>query len=135
VRLALLAEAEAELDDAATWYDDRSEGLGDGFMDVAREALALVVDSPETWPLWPRALARLPPIRRFDCHAFPMRSHIKHRFRPPGWTSCNAPRSATQSGSTCTRPPVAQFASTTKSGRCATPSPEITRAALPLAAA
>jgi hypothetical protein len=51
MRLALLAEAEAELDDAATWYDDRSEGLGDEFMDVAREAMALVVDSPETWPL------------------------------------------------------------------------------------
>jgi hypothetical protein len=28
VRLALLAEAEAELEAAATWYDDRSEGLG-----------------------------------------------------------------------------------------------------------
>jgi len=71
VRLALLAEAEAELDDAATWYDDRSEGLGDEFMDVAREAMALVVDSPETWPLWPGAPARLPPIRRFRLPRFP----------------------------------------------------------------
>lgn len=71
MRLALLAEAEAELDDAATWYDDRSEGLGDEFMDVAREAMALVVDSPETWPLWPGALARLPPIRRFRLPRFP----------------------------------------------------------------
>ena len=52
MRLALLAEAEAELEDAATWYDDRSEGLGDEFMDVAREAMLLIVDSPETWPLW-----------------------------------------------------------------------------------
>lgn len=66
MRLALLAEAEAELDNAATWYDDRSEGLGDEFMDVAREAMALVVDSPETWPLWPGAPARLPPIRRLE---------------------------------------------------------------------
>jgi hypothetical protein len=41
VRLALLAEAEAELDDAATWYDDRSGGLGDELMDVSREAMAL----------------------------------------------------------------------------------------------
>ena len=40
MRLALLAEAEAELDDAATWYDDRSEGLGDEFISVAREAMA-----------------------------------------------------------------------------------------------
>ena len=42
MRLALLAEAEAELEDAATWYDDRSEGLGDEFMDVAREAMVLI---------------------------------------------------------------------------------------------
>lgn len=44
MRLALLAEAEAELDDAATWYDDRSEELGDEFMDVSREAMMLIVD-------------------------------------------------------------------------------------------
>lgn len=71
MRLALLAEAEAELDDAATWYDDRSEGLGDEFMDVSREAMMLIVDSPETWPLWPKAPARLPPIRRFLLPRFP----------------------------------------------------------------
>lgn len=40
-------------------------------MDVAREAMALVVDSPETWPLGPGALARLPPIRRFRLPRFP----------------------------------------------------------------
>ena len=71
MRLALLAEAEAELDDAATWYDDRSEGLGDEFMDISREAMMLIVDSPETWPLWPKAPARLPPIRRFLLPRFP----------------------------------------------------------------
>jgi len=71
VRLALLAEAEAELEDAATWYDDRSEGLGDEFMDVAREAMMLIVDSPETWPIWPKAPPRLPPIRRFLLPRFP----------------------------------------------------------------
>jgi toxin ParE1/3/4 len=71
VRLALLAEAEAELENAATWYDDRSEGLGDEFMDVAREAMMLIVDSPETWPLWPGVPAHLPPIRRFLLPRFP----------------------------------------------------------------
>jgi hypothetical protein len=55
VRLALLAEAEAELEAAATWYDDRSKGLGDEFLGVAREALTLIVESPETWPPWPKA--------------------------------------------------------------------------------
>lgn len=71
MRLALLAEAEAKLDDAATWYDDRSEGLGDEFMDVSREAMMPIVDSPDTWPLWPKAPARLPPIRRFLLPRFP----------------------------------------------------------------
>jgi hypothetical protein len=71
VRLALLAEAEAELDDAATWYDDRSEGLGDEFMSVAREAMMLLVESAETWPVWPGAPARIPPIRRFLLPRFP----------------------------------------------------------------
>lgn len=71
MRLALLAEAEAELDDAATWYDDRSEGLGDEFMSVAREAMLLIVDSAETWPLWPGAPARIPPVRRFLLPRFP----------------------------------------------------------------
>ncbi len=71
MRLALLAEAEAELDDAATWYDDRSEGLGDEFMSVAREAMMLLVESAETWPVWPGAPARIPPIRRFLLPRFP----------------------------------------------------------------
>ena len=71
MRLALLAEAEAELDDAATWYDDRSEGLGDEFISVAREAILLIAESAETWPLWPGAPARIPPIRRFLLPRFP----------------------------------------------------------------
>jgi hypothetical protein len=71
VRLALLAEAEAELDDAATWYDDRSEGLGDEFLAVAREAMSLVTESPETWTHWPGVPARIPPIRHFMLPRFP----------------------------------------------------------------
>lgn len=50
MRLALLAEAEAELENAAAWYDDRSEGLGDEFLSVAREAAHLIAESAETWP-------------------------------------------------------------------------------------
>ena len=71
MRLALLAEAEAELEAAATWYDDRSEGLGDEFVAVAREAMMLVVEAPESWPVWPEAPARIPPIRRFLMPRFP----------------------------------------------------------------
>ncbi len=50
MRLALHAEAEAELDAAATWYDERSEGLGDELMVVARESMMLI-------PRFPYALA------------------------------------------------------------------------------
>ena len=71
MRLALLAEAEAELEDAAAWYDDRSEGLGEEFLSVAREAAHLIAESAETWPMWPGAPARIPPIRRFLLPRFP----------------------------------------------------------------
>jgi hypothetical protein len=40
-------------------------------MNVAHEAMMLIVDAPETWPLWPGAPARLPPIRRFRLPRFP----------------------------------------------------------------
>jgi hypothetical protein len=43
VRLALLAEAESELDDAAAWYDDQRPGLGD-------ELLAVDLAKPRTPP-------------------------------------------------------------------------------------
>ena len=55
MRLALLAEAEVELDEAATWYDDRSEGLGDEFISVAREAMLLIADSAERDRNWDAA--------------------------------------------------------------------------------
>jgi hypothetical protein len=43
VRLALLAEASAELQDAATWYDDQSEGL-DEFIALARACAGRLSD-------------------------------------------------------------------------------------------
>lgn len=71
MRLALLAEAEAELEHAATWYDDQSDGLGDELVVIAREAMVVVAESPDTWPAWPGAPARIPPIRRFLLPRFP----------------------------------------------------------------
>ncbi len=71
MRLALHAEAEAELDAAVTWYDERNEGLGYEFMDVVREAMMFIADTPETWPLWAGAPTRNPPVRRFELPRFP----------------------------------------------------------------
>jgi len=43
--------AEAELFEAARWYDDRSPGLGGAFVDAVREATARVVEAPKRWRL------------------------------------------------------------------------------------
>ena len=89
MRLALLAEAAAELEDAAAWYDDRSEGLGEEFLSVAREAAHLIAESAETWPMWPGAPARIPPIRRFLLPRFPYA--LAYQAFPvfsPSWPSC-----------------------------------------------
>jgi hypothetical protein len=50
VRVELLAEAEAELDDAAGWYDERREGLGDELLLAVRNALLVIGEAPESWP-------------------------------------------------------------------------------------
>lgn len=71
MRVELLAEAEAELDDAAAWYDERREGLGDEFLLGAHDALLVISEAPESWPRRPGSPARIPPIRRFVLPRFP----------------------------------------------------------------
>jgi hypothetical protein len=64
VKTVLLAEAEAELDDAAAWYDERRVGLGDDLLREVHGALIVISEAPDAWPRWPDAPARIPPIRR-----------------------------------------------------------------------
>jgi plasmid stabilization system protein ParE len=71
VKLVLLAEAEAELDDAAAWYDERRDGLGDELLIAVRTGLEVIVEAPEAWPRWPGAPARIPLVRRFVLPRFP----------------------------------------------------------------
>ena len=71
MRLALLAEAEAELDNAAAWYDEQREGLGDDLLQAVQNALDAIAEAPEAWPLWPGAPPRDPPLRRFVLPRFP----------------------------------------------------------------
>lgn len=71
MKLALLVEAEAELGDAVAWYDEQRTGLGDELLVEVHEALGIIVESPETWPRWPGAPPRIPPIRRFPLRRFP----------------------------------------------------------------
>lgn len=80
MRLALLAEAESELDDAAAWYDDQRPGLGDELLVDVRNALDAITETPDTWPRWPAAPARIPPIRRFVLPRFP--DSIAYQLHP-----------------------------------------------------
>ncbi len=43
--------AEAELQDAAAWYDERSPGLGLRFVVAVRSKLDEVLEAPQRWPL------------------------------------------------------------------------------------
>ena len=41
--------AEAEIAEAARWYDDRSPGMGAAFVAAVREAINLVLEAPQRW--------------------------------------------------------------------------------------
>src|SRR5262245_12482106 len=47
--VALTAEAEADLDEAAQWYEERSAGLGEDFVSQVRTTLELIGDNPELY--------------------------------------------------------------------------------------
>ncbi len=47
MRLALLAEAEAEIDNAAAWCDDQRDGLGDELLRAVQNALDAIAEAPE----------------------------------------------------------------------------------------
>ena len=64
LNLVISPRAEADLDDARRWYEDRQQGRGDDFMLCAGEALATISLNPEMFPTVQRD-ARRAPIRRF----------------------------------------------------------------------
>jgi plasmid stabilization system protein ParE len=43
--------AEAELQDAAAWYDERSPGLGLRFVHAVRKKSDEILEAPQRWPL------------------------------------------------------------------------------------
>ena len=70
VRLSV--EAVAELDDAATWYDEKRVGLGGEFMDAVEEAVEAIVRWPRSGSLVDGVPADLQvrrlPVMRFPYH-------------------------------------------------------------------
>ncbi len=49
-RFFLHPEAEREIEQAASWYDERSPGLGLEFIASVRAKLEQILETPELWP-------------------------------------------------------------------------------------
>jgi len=63
--IRLLAPAQAELDEAITWYAEQAPGLGEAFLIETLKTLQLIEQFPQAWhPLTPQ-------IRRCRLRRFP----------------------------------------------------------------
>lgn len=65
----LRQEAEADLSDAARWYEERQPGLGSEFLDEVRRSLSSIADHPGLYPRVSGDIRRAL-IRRFPFGVF-----------------------------------------------------------------
>jgi plasmid stabilization system protein ParE len=65
----LRPEAEADIDEAATWYESQLQGLGQDFLDEALKAFDRIVDNPQMYPVVHRETHRAV-IHRFPFAVF-----------------------------------------------------------------
>ena len=49
--LKLLEEADKEFQEAAEWYETRSEGLGGRFVDIVKKKFETIKEHPERYPM------------------------------------------------------------------------------------
>ncbi|HET8542088.1 MAG TPA: type II toxin-antitoxin system RelE/ParE family toxin [Anaeromyxobacter sp.] len=70
MRVVLHPDAVAEATAAGDWYDAQRPGLGADLADELERALDLILENPQTWPMWPGAPAALG-VRRFLLPHFP----------------------------------------------------------------
>lgn len=68
-RLIIRPEAEADLSDAAAWYDSREPSLGLELLSEVHSGIARALKSPESFP----RVRRSPTIRRVLTRRFPYR--------------------------------------------------------------
>ena len=68
-RLIVRPEAEADITEAALWYEDREEGLGLDLMGEVRTAIGRAVQNPLHYLL----LRKRPEVRRVLARRFPYR--------------------------------------------------------------
>jgi len=89
-------EASAELEEAARWYESRSQGLGFGFLRAVDAALERIARWPEAGAFVPHlpadVAARRVPVSRFPYHIVYLPSAgairvlaIAHDHREPGY--------------------------------------------------
>jgi len=64
VRFVLHPDAVAEATAAGDWYDAQRPGLGTDFASELERAFELILENPQTWPMWPGTPAELS-VRRF----------------------------------------------------------------------
>jgi plasmid stabilization system protein ParE len=91
--LRVLPEAEAELQSAATWYEEKRPGLGIEFIVVVDRAFESILDNPEACPVWradrpyrKRFLKRFPYVVFFGIDAATVEIiAVAHAKRRPGY--------------------------------------------------
>ncbi|WP_437331152.1 type II toxin-antitoxin system RelE/ParE family toxin [Sorangium sp. So ce381] len=60
-------DAQAELEEAASWYESRRPGLGVEFVTAIEVALDAIAEAPESWPRWQAGY----PYRKYVLRRFP----------------------------------------------------------------
>ena len=68
-RVIIRPKAEADLQEARSWYESQRVGLGDELLDEVRQAVSLLADNPERRPFYYRDFRRLL-TRRFPYKLF-----------------------------------------------------------------
>ena len=69
LKVYLRPEAEADIEDAATWYDRQRKGLGQEFLDDVLVALDTISENPNIYPIMYRQ-SRRAVVRRFPFGIF-----------------------------------------------------------------
>ena len=50
MKVRFLLPAEIEMFEAAAYYEMQAKGLGGNFLDIIEEAVASIIENPNTWP-------------------------------------------------------------------------------------
>ena len=76
MKVSFHRRVQAETDEAVSWYEDQSHGLGDDFFARVEEALSLIKSSPTHHSFWLHSKA----VRRVKLKRFPY--DLLYELRP-----------------------------------------------------